>query len=151
MAVQFWKHLFHWTVPRCCRICTAITAVTHIRCTLLLVKKLCEKQWRKHSEKLVLLGVCKWQGLDLTVWYFLKLTSLRNLRSILFSTKLLRGKRTDMTRFDVWVIGQSIYSCGLSASSILKLRRAEMEKESNSEVLWLVSKSWCKDMRNWKY
>ena len=40
-----------------------------------------------------------------------------------------------MTRFDVWVIGQSIYLYGLSASSILKLRKTEMEKESNSEVL----------------
>ena len=49
----------------------------------------------------MLLGVCKWQGLDLTVWYFLKLTSLRNLRPILFSTKLVRGNRAE----EIWCLG----------------------------------------------
>ena len=40
-------------------------------------------------------------GVDLTVWYFLKLTSLRNLRSILFSTKRVRGKRDE----EIWCLG----------------------------------------------
>ena len=81
---------------------TSSNVVLGIKTTFTDFKKICaverfQEQLRKRWEK-VLVGVCKWQGLGLTVLYFLKLTSHVDLTSRK-DRKVEKGKNQGLTCF----------------------------------------------------